>query len=99
MVFRARDRMGLDAWVSVANKIALLGLALAALALGKGLPGVLVAQVLAGFLALAIAARLYRRVTTGPCAILPKSLARSWWAAAPSSSPSPRAASSPISTR
>jgi len=66
MVFRARDRMGLDAWVSVANKIALLGLALAALALGKGLPGVLVAQALAGFLALAIASRLYRRVTTGP---------------------------------
>ena len=66
MVFRARDRMGLDAWVSVANKIALLGLALAALALGKGLPGVLVAQGLAGVLALAIAIRLYRRVTTGP---------------------------------
>ncbi len=58
--------MGLDAWVSVANKIALLGLALAALALGGGLPGVLVAQTLAGFLALAIAVRLYRRVSTGP---------------------------------
>ena len=29
IVFRGRDRMGLDAWVSVANKIALLGLALA----------------------------------------------------------------------
>ena len=66
MVFRGRDRMGLDAWVSVANKIALLGLALAALALGKGLPGVLVTQALAGFLALAIANRLYRRVATGP---------------------------------
>ena len=66
MVFRARDRMGLDAWVSVANKIALLGLALAALALGRGLPGVLVAQALAGFLALAVATRLYRQVTTGP---------------------------------
>ena len=65
MVFRARDRMGLDAWVSVANKMALLGLALVALALGKGLPGVFVAHVLAGFLALVIAARLYRRVTTG----------------------------------
>ncbi len=65
MVFRGRDQMGLDAWVSVANKIALLGLAVAALALGKGLPGVLVAQALAGFLALAVASRLYRRVTTG----------------------------------
>ena len=66
MVFRGRERMGLDAWVSVANKMALLGLALVALTLGKGLPGVLVAQALAGFLALSIANRLYRRVTTGP---------------------------------
>jgi O-antigen/teichoic acid export membrane protein len=66
MVFRARDRMGLDAWVSVSNKIALLGIALGALALGRGLPGVLVAQALAGFLALGIATYLYRRVTTGP---------------------------------
>jgi O-antigen/teichoic acid export membrane protein len=66
MVFRARDRMGLDAWVSVANKIALLALALAALALGRGLPGVLAAQALAGFLALAIAHLLYRRMTMGP---------------------------------
>jgi len=72
MVFRARDRMGLDAWVSVANKIALLGLALAALALGRGLPGVFVAQVLAGFLALAVATRLYRRVTTGPLRYSPQ---------------------------
>jgi O-antigen/teichoic acid export membrane protein len=66
LVFRGRDRMGLDAWVSVANKVALLGLALAALALGGRLPGVLVAQALAGFLALGLATRLYRRVTTGP---------------------------------
>jgi len=66
MVFRGRDRMGLDAWVSVANKIALLGLALAALALGRRLPGVLLAQALAGLLALTLAAWLYRRVTTGP---------------------------------
>jgi O-antigen/teichoic acid export membrane protein len=66
MVFRARDRMGLDAWVSVANKIALLALALGALALGRGLPGVLMAQALAGVLALAIATHLYRRVTTCP---------------------------------
>src|SRR6202166_1581650 len=66
LVFRGRDRMGLDAWVSVANKVVLLGLALAALALGRRLPGVLVAQALAGFVALALAAWLYRRVTTGP---------------------------------
>ena len=72
MVFRARDRMGLDAWVSVANKIALLAVALAALAAGTGLPGVLVAQALAGFLALLIAARLYHRVTTGPLRYSPQ---------------------------
>ena len=58
MVFRARYRMGLDAWVSVTNKIALLVFALVALALGVGLPGVLLAQALAGFLALAIASQL-----------------------------------------
>src|SRR5258707_6282909 len=61
MVSRGRDRMGLDAAVSVVNKIALLALALALLALGTRLPGVLVAQALAGFLALALATRLYRR--------------------------------------
>ncbi|MEJ2229349.1 MAG: flippase, partial [Alphaproteobacteria bacterium] len=66
IVFRARERMGLDAWVSVANKIALVGLALVALGFGAGLPGVLVAQTLAGFVALALAIRLYRQVTTGP---------------------------------
>jgi O-antigen/teichoic acid export membrane protein len=66
MVFRGRDQMDLDAWVTVANKIALVGFALAALALGQQLPGVLMAQALAGFVALALAARLYRRVTTGP---------------------------------
>src|SRR5262252_1565113 len=66
MVFRGRDRMGLDAWVSVVNKIALLALALAALAVGTRLPGVLVAQAVAGIVALGLATRLYRRVSTGP---------------------------------
>ncbi len=66
MVFRARDRMELDAWVSVINRIALLGLALPALVFGVGLPGVMAAQALAGIAALAIAFRLYNRVTTGP---------------------------------
>ena len=60
LVFRARDLMGLDAWLSVANKFALLGLALAAFALRAGLPGVLAAQALAGIFALVIATRLYR---------------------------------------
>jgi O-antigen/teichoic acid export membrane protein len=72
LVFRARDRMGLDAWVSVVNKFTLLGLALAALALGWGLPGVLVAQALSGIVAFAIATRLYRRVTTGPLHFSPQ---------------------------
>jgi O-antigen/teichoic acid export membrane protein len=66
MVFRGRDQMDLDAWVTVANKIALVAFALAALALGQQLPGVLAAQALSGFLALVVATRLYRRVTTGP---------------------------------
>jgi O-antigen/teichoic acid export membrane protein len=65
LVFRGRDRMGLDAWVSVANKVALLALALAALALGAGLSGVMAAQAVAGVLALAVAAQLHRRVSTG----------------------------------
>src|SRR5229473_439702 len=72
MVFRGRDRMGLDAAVSVVNKIALLALALALLALGTRLPGVLVAHALAGFLALALATRLYRRVATGPLRYSPR---------------------------
>jgi O-antigen/teichoic acid export membrane protein len=66
MVFRARYRMGLDAWVSVVNKVALLALALAALSLGSGLPGVLVAQAVSGLLAFALANFLYRRLRAGP---------------------------------
>jgi O-antigen/teichoic acid export membrane protein len=66
IVFRGRDRMDLDATVSVANKIAGLFFTLAALMLGRGLWGVIVAQALAGLIAVAVAARLYRRVATGP---------------------------------
>jgi O-antigen/teichoic acid export membrane protein len=66
MVFRGRDRMGLDAWVSVVNKFALLAVGLAALTLGTGLSGVVAAQGVAGLIGLALAAQLYRRVTTGP---------------------------------
>jgi O-antigen/teichoic acid export membrane protein len=66
MLFRARDRMGPDALLSVANKVALLALSLAALGLGWGLLGVLVAQALAGFTALVIAIRLYRGAKIGP---------------------------------
>jgi O-antigen/teichoic acid export membrane protein len=66
IVFRGRDRMDLDATVSVANKIAALFFTLTALMLGRGLGGVIVAQGLAGMIAVAVAARLYRRVATGP---------------------------------
>ena len=76
MVFRGRDRMDLDAWVSVANKIALLGVALAALTLGKGLPGVLVAHALAGFLTLAVATRAVSSGDHRPTALLSSNRSR-----------------------
>lgn len=66
MVFRGRDRMGLDAGISVANKAVLLALTVALLALGAGIPGVIAAQALAGVGALAVAIRLYRRLGAGP---------------------------------
>jgi O-antigen/teichoic acid export membrane protein len=66
IVFRGRDRMDLDATVSVTNKVAGLALTLAALLLGRGLGGVIVAQGVAGMVAVATAARLYRRVATSP---------------------------------
>jgi O-antigen/teichoic acid export membrane protein len=65
-VFRGRDRMGLDAAVSVSNKVLGLLVTLAALSLGTGVPGVIVAQGIAGLGALAVAARLYRRLGAGP---------------------------------
>lgn len=66
LVFRGRDRMGLDAAVSVANRAVGLVLAAAVLGMGLGLGGVVVAQGLAGAAALALAFRLYRRVASGP---------------------------------
>jgi O-antigen/teichoic acid export membrane protein len=66
MVFRARDRMGSDAVVSVSNKAITLSLALPALALGIGIPGVIVAQTLAGGAALLVARRLYGRLGGTP---------------------------------
>lgn len=55
MVFRARERMDLDAQVQVAFKAVTLALALGALALGTGVGGVIVAQGLAGLAALGLA--------------------------------------------
>ncbi len=66
VVFRGRDRMGLDATVSVTNRATGLVLALLALGLGLGLGGVVVAQGLAGVVALVVALRLYRWLGTGP---------------------------------
>jgi O-antigen/teichoic acid export membrane protein len=72
LIFRGHDRMDLDAGVSVANKSTLVGLALAVLALGAGLPGVLVAHAVAGFFGLGLAFWLYRRVLSGPVRYSPQ---------------------------
>jgi O-antigen/teichoic acid export membrane protein len=65
MMFRGRERMALEASVSVANKIATLLLALPALALGTGIGGVVLSQAVAGLVAFVVAARLHRRIATG----------------------------------
>jgi O-antigen/teichoic acid export membrane protein len=64
MVFRARDQMGRDASVSISNKAVALCVTLLALALGKGIPGVILAQAVAGVAALAVAGKLYKRLGT-----------------------------------
>jgi O-antigen/teichoic acid export membrane protein len=66
MVFRAHDRMGKDATVSVANKAVALCVALPALALGLGIPGVILALAVAGAAALVVARRLYARAFSLP---------------------------------
>lgn len=59
MVFRAQDRMGRDATVSVSNKVIALCATLPALVLHAGIPGVILAQAIAGVVALGIADRLH----------------------------------------
>jgi O-antigen/teichoic acid export membrane protein len=66
IVFRGHDRMGLDATVSVTNRAVGLLLALGALWMGFGLPGVVVTQGLAGLAALLVALHLYRRLSSTP---------------------------------
>jgi O-antigen/teichoic acid export membrane protein len=66
MAFRARDQMGRDAAVSVSNKAVALCVTLFALALGKGIPGVILAQAVAGVAALGVARKLYAQVGTPP---------------------------------
>jgi O-antigen/teichoic acid export membrane protein len=66
MVFRARDRMGRDATVSVSNKVIALCITLPALALGAGIPGVIFAQAIAGVAALGVAFKLHGRLGAPP---------------------------------
>jgi O-antigen/teichoic acid export membrane protein len=72
MVFRARDRMGRDATVSVSNKAIALCVTLPALALGAGIPGVILAQAIAGVAALGVAVRLHGRLGTPPLRVSSK---------------------------
>jgi O-antigen/teichoic acid export membrane protein len=65
MVFRARDQMGLDAQVQVANRALVLAVAIPALAVGWGVGGILGATAVAGAAALALAALLYHRMRVG----------------------------------
>jgi O-antigen/teichoic acid export membrane protein len=83
MVFRARDQMGRDALVSVCNKALALGLALLVLAAAAGIPGVLLAQAVAGLAAAAIAARLYRRSGGPPLQLSPETARQLLTAGAP----------------
>src|SRR5258706_4209468 len=66
MVFRARDQMGRDATVSVVNKTIALVVPLPPLTMGLGIPGVVVAQGVAGVVAVWVASRLYRRLGASP---------------------------------
>jgi O-antigen/teichoic acid export membrane protein len=65
LVFRSRDVMGRDAAVSVSNKAVALALTLPALVFGAGIPGVILAQAVAGITALWVAALLCRRLGPG----------------------------------
>jgi hypothetical protein len=66
IAFRAAEQMGRDAAVSVANKAIVFGIALPMLAVGGGIPGVILAQALAGGVALFVARALYPGVSTQP---------------------------------
>jgi len=66
IAFRAAEQMGRDAAVSVANKAIVFGIALPMLAVGGGIPGVILAQALGGGVALFVARALYPGVNTQP---------------------------------
>lgn len=65
MAFRGREQMGKDAAVAVANKAVVLALTLAALGAGMGVPGVMIAQGVAGLVAFGLALRLYTCLGAG----------------------------------
>jgi O-antigen/teichoic acid export membrane protein len=67
--FRAAELMGRDAAVSVANKVLVLAIALPVLAFGVGIPGVILAQGLAGGAALVIAHALYAGMNAPPLSL------------------------------
>jgi O-antigen/teichoic acid export membrane protein len=69
IVFRAAERMGRDAAVSVANKVLVFVIALPALAAGMGVPGVILAQALAGVAALVMARALYSGMSAQPLSV------------------------------
>jgi O-antigen/teichoic acid export membrane protein len=60
--FRGRERMDFEALVNVVLKTTALGLTWSLLALGVGIPGIIIAQGLAGSVAFACAMRLYGRL-------------------------------------
>ena len=69
IAFRAAERMGRDAAVSVSNKVLVVGVALPALAIGAGIPGVILAQALAGLAALFMARTLYKGMKGQPLTV------------------------------
>lgn len=69
IAFRAAERMGRDAAVSVVNKVLLLAVAIPALSVGAGIRGIIVAHGLAGIAALAMARQLYRGMHAPPLSV------------------------------
>jgi len=69
MAFRAAERMGRDAAASVAHKVLVFGIALPALAIGAGVPGVILAQAIAGGAALVMARALYAGMNAQPLSV------------------------------
>jgi O-antigen/teichoic acid export membrane protein len=66
LVFRGLQRMGRHAAVLASNKASVLCIALPVLALGAGIPGVILAHAVAGTAALGLAVALYRQLPVTP---------------------------------